>query len=279
MKVWFEVHNPKLGRVMFRITEEYKKHAPAHLQFVPTVEEADVVVSHVLGTACARRILAYGKPFVGIQHCLLTGGQLAGYREMWDQAIFVSGYDNLDPHIPRFLRLPWGVDMSVFNKKTDEFKYLGMTHGYSAKGEPIIEWHDAARDLNGRSAHLGGKCYSNEADVDLFNGIPDAQLALVYSQSRYTSAMRFVEGFEVPGIEGLACGSRPITFDLECFAHWYGDLAEYVPYTVDREQLRRDIQEIFAGPYRAVTEAEIERVRTHFNWQTTAELFWAQVAI
>jgi glycosyltransferase involved in cell wall biosynthesis len=277
MKVWFEVHNPRLGRVMFRITEEYKKHAPKSVEFVPNIVDADLVISHVLGTFCARRILAYDKPFIAIQHCLKTGGQISGYEEMWNKAHFVSGYDNLQPLMPRFLRLPWGVDTDVFYPITDEKIYMGMTHGYSAKGEPIIEWHDAARALGKQSAHLNSECYVDTTDVTRFDAITDAELARIYSQSYYTSAMRFVEGFEVPGIEALACGSRPITFDLECFEYWYGDLAEYVPYTHDREELKNKIQAIFAGAYRPVTEEEIARVKAQFSWKVTAEEFWSNL--
>ena len=81
-----------------------------------------------------------------------------------------------------------------------------------------------------------------------YHNIPDERLRLIYSQSKYCIGMRHVEGFEMPIIEGAACGCIPITLDLECYRHWYEELpALFIDPTLDVEEQLRNIKNLDLG--------------------------------
>lgn len=288
LKVWFDVHNPRLGQVMHRITREYKRHAPtAHVEFVSTPNDADVVVSHIIGHPCVTRTVGYNKPFALMQHCFVTAsgsgkrqGAAADFEGLWHMALFTSSYlDLAAAGCPRALRLPWGADPDVFRIPTPipPRDILAFTHGYSNADEPIEPMLLAATvDAGGRAAHLGGLCYTPEPRIDRYVDQQDSELAHLYARSKYVSALRYGEGFEVPGVEGLLCGARPVCFDLPVYRHWYGSLADYIPARTRHEPdaVRADLAALFRGPYRAVTAIERRHAIERYSWNTTAREFW-----
>jgi glycosyltransferase involved in cell wall biosynthesis len=107
-------------------------------------------------------------------------------------------------------------------------------------------------------------------------GIDDHRLAEYYSQARYVSGLRRGEGFELPVVEGLACGARPICFDLPCYTHWFAEHAVFVPES-GQEELTDALTDIFRRTPRPVSPAERSRVLETFSWESICRGFWMRL--
>jgi glycosyltransferase involved in cell wall biosynthesis len=155
-----------------------------------------------------------------------------------------------------------------------------MTSGYvSGPGAEAIEEAVMAAERAGlTSLHLGPKNVAGMTQRPFMwrttQGIDDERLAALYRRTSWVSGLRHVEGFEMPAIEGLACGARPILFDRPDMRQWYGDLAVYVP-ECSRDDLIDCLIPILESPPAPVTKEERTRALRRFNWQRIAAGFWS----
>jgi len=111
------------------------------------------------------------------------------------------------------------------------------------------------------------KSYNNACKISV------GELRELYNKSKYVSALRRIEGFEKPAMEGLLCGARPICFDTPLYRYWYGDLAEYVPECAEKETSKA-IEQVFSGEHRAVTNEEMLTAINKFGWRNVSINFW-----
>ena len=109
--------------------------------------------------------------------------------------------------------------------------------------------------------------------VSYLLGCTDDEVADMWSQCSYVAGMRRIEGFELPALEGLACGSRPVVFDAPHYRNWFGEHAEYVPET-DHDSVVEALKRLFSGRLRPVTESEREAVVRKFDWEVLTKGFW-----
>lgn len=162
-----------------------------------------------------------------------------------------------------------------------------ITTGYVSHpaGEAILEAWEAARLSNMAVYHVGcvhdgdpPKPIPVPPYVLSVEGISNTDLAMLYSHAQWSVSLRHVEGFELPAIEGLACGARPILFDQPSLRHWYGDHAVYVPDCAG-DELVSHLVRVFSSPlmWSPVTPEERENVLRKFNWKTICTGFWEKV--
>jgi glycosyltransferase involved in cell wall biosynthesis len=104
-------------------------------------------------------------------------------------------------------------------------------------------------------------------------GLRDIELAEFWSQCSFVAGLRRIEGFELPALEGLMCGARPIMFDAPHYRRWFGEHAEYVP-EVGAEELVDHLTHVMERPVRVVSAAERVEVLRKFNWKDLCERFW-----
>lgn len=167
---------------------------------------------------------------------------------------------------------PFGVD-TVFAVGTDPAPaqpWLVLTSGAGWLQESVREVTRAARRAGGVALHLGPSIGHETVRV---SGLPDGDLARLYSATRFVSGLRRTEGFELPCAEGLACGARPILFAQPHYTDWYGDLAAYVAEQ-DRPHVENAVLAILKQPRPAVTEAERREAVRRFDWRRLAAGFW-----
>ena len=272
------------SRAMLRVEAALKSRAPKDVEIVSTPGEADFRLLHVIGPV-ADVDIPVGR-FGVIQYC----GSLIpeAFTQLWQRAEFVWSYYDLTAVMPestRFLFMPLGVDGQLFSqlKPNAPREVDVMTTGYStAPGqEAIQEVVEAAVTLHRKYVHIGPKNiegwrgefpkdWSPQLNVD------DGTMKLLYRNSRYVACLRYTEGFEMPGFEGLVNGARPIVFDREDMRRWYGDHAVYVP-EVSGEELKAVICDVLAGPYKPVTPDEVAAVKARFNWDEIAVAVWSNI--
>ena len=266
---------------MVRVARALAQYAPPSVELLDSPSGADLVVSHVIG---------YGPtpdtPEAIIQYCVnSTGEGLEWWKERWHKARLVWSYYDLEVHTPRnFYFAPLGVDAS-FTQGQETPRDIGiMTSGFvSGPGaEAIEEAWSAASTVGLRALHLGPPQIEGmrvpPPRWTSVCGVTDEELAALYHRCEWVSGLRHVEGFELPVIEGLCCGARPIVFDRPDMTTWYEGHAAFVP-ECEGVELAEVLTEVLRHVPVPVSQQEREIVAATFNWATIARGFWERLGV
>jgi hypothetical protein len=278
------------SRAMVRVADALVHYAPADVIFSRRPEDADVQILHAIGHDALATLKA--KEYVIIQYCMLAehvNGRnevtRSSWADIWDGARFVWSYYDLQGRTGQtpFYFAPLGVDEHTF-RQINLLRDCVMTSGYvSGPGaEPIEEMSLAAEKLEMPIIHLGphtveGMKYYPKRRTAYLN-IEDDTLCRLYNQTRWVSGMRYVEGFELPVLEGLACGARPIVFDRPDMRQWYNGHVVFVPETSGLE-LQQILQNVLQSKPFPVTMDERNTVLEKFNWRKIAVGFWRYMGL
>jgi len=278
MKVYVKAP-AKLSRAMFRVANALERYAPDDVQVVDDLESADLLVHHVIGLEAINYRL--DKPCVVLQYCTGGGEDRSAWQPLWSRARVVWSYYDLTRHMPPdavFYHAALGID-PVFRPAFVPVPrdFMVMTSGYvNGHGQEAIEEPTLAAQLvGGTPVHLGPppEGFSQPMNLNLFTAIGDADLATVYRRTKWVAGLRFVEGFELGVVEGLACGARPIVFDRADNRHWFGEHATYVSEE-SGDSLMNKLAKIFGQEPVPVSADERVTVLAKFNWKTLVSEFW-----
>jgi glycosyltransferase involved in cell wall biosynthesis len=283
------------SRAMTRVANALTRYAPPTVSIVSRPEDCDLQVLHVINRDAipyARNLTNANKKYAVIQYCLRTSGaDLGEWSPTWANARLVwSYYDLRDmcglygveaPPGKRlaFYHAPLGVD-DVFRAPFDPLatrEPLVVTTGYVTGpcAEPIEEVWRAARLAKLKTFHVGPRNVQNatiEPD-EAVEGVSDAVLAGLYRSARWVSALRYVEGFELPGLEGAMCGARPIVFNQPSMRYWYAGLAYRIP-EYGSENLIENLTRIFQDESSPISQRDVSDAARRFNWQMICAGFW-----
>jgi hypothetical protein len=297
MKVCVAPIPATLSLSMHRLGRALADHAPAGVTIVPTWEAADLSLLHLIGIEDVETvmtgILGRGGKVALWQHCYLTArGTPLDWTALWAQASLVSScYDlawmldveGIDRAGIDFHLTPLGVDTTVFRPCGCARHFSIATSGYVADQECLNEVAQAvfATPHALPQFHLGPASAITVATppgraIVAQSGMDDTELAKRWSRAQYVSGLRRSEGFELPAYEGLACGARPIMFNRPDARMWMGEHAVYIEEG-SAEDVRRQLEAVLAGPYRAVSSEERAWVTATFDWTTIAETWWRRV--
>lgn len=270
------------SRAVDRIYAALRQYAPDAVTFTDDEARADFLFLTVIGRRrdVLRRV-ADGRPYAVLQACLRSTAHpwTDRWTTLWDRAAVVWSYLPLPrwciedgttwPARPIWYHAPLGVEAEDFRPPIQSRPFLVMTTGrgwftesarecaYAAEGRPVL--------------HLGPSLARPE--VLCLDDVPDALLPRLYGACQYVSGLRRVEGFELPAVEGLLCGARPLVYDRPHYRDWYDGLAVFVPET-QRVQIIDDLRAVFARPWPAVTPAERAEAVRRFAWRPIVEGLW-----
>src|SRR6202042_2044508 len=103
-----------------------------------------------------------------------------------------------------------------------------------------------------------------------------ADLVALYSGAELFLLASTLEGFGLPLLEAMACGTPVIVSDVAGLREVGGDVPTFVP-AADEAAFARAIQKALADPegMAAARAAGIARAR-QFSWTRTAEAIWAR---
>lgn len=283
-----------MSRGIQRVAIVLARYAPPGVEIVLNEDEADFSIVHMVGNGQRQLWLEPKRPYAVIQYCLRTT-ELPNTRDwipVWNRATAVWSYydlkaaieedgsmDLMEPDSAIHLYYqPLGVDLEIFRPSALPLKkYLIGTSGYIAETEGVVEAHAACQRLGRRMFHLGPQSALPKAGptVVFAHQIPDEAVAGFWSACTYVAGLRRIEGFELPVLEGLACGARPIVFDAPHYRKWFGDLAEYIPER-SPEDVTNDLTTLMSKPARPVTPEERLLIARRFDWYTLATGFWQE---
>jgi len=282
---------PELGLGIKRVVAAIERYAPTDVQFVSWAHEADLVIHHVVGVAnfgatpIDKVIADQCRPYAIVQYCFRTTEQptASWWQPLWRHARAVWSYYDLDRAcfdefggtFPRFYYAPLGGDASVFMPPPEGLGVFTVgCSGYVAETEGVHECVAAAESIGGAVLHLGPELHLGSRVMHV-RGIDDQTLARLWGECDYVAGLRRVEGFELPAVEGLLCGARPVCFDAPHYRQWFGDLADYVPEG-SPEVVTAALRKLMRQP-RHVSEFEICEARRRFDWQRLVGGFWEMI--
>ena len=154
-------------------------------------------------------------------------------------------------------------------------KYVIASSGRAYLTESARECILAAQNVHKRVFHLGS-VITDKPNVDFSDGMSDQKLAEKYSACEFVAGLRKKEGFELPVIEGLICGARPIVFARPHYRKWFNDLAEFIPER-SRDYIIEDLTYLFKKGARPISKEEKQIALERFNWETIVKKFWKAI--
>ena len=258
MKIHYRATKPYLSHAFRRIEEGIASTLPNGFEMVEEQDQADLVICPIVNINDTKNLPK--QPHIIWQLCYLTAGT-GKWFDVWSNALMVVSYLKLPIE---YLRLPLGYNSEIFNPigRTTP-KYDVVVTGYvdeDDNGEVISRLVDHFPKV----MHVGRNFNIRKPGYYHAENVSDTQLAEIYRNSKYVAGMRMIEGFELPIIEGAACGCKPITLDLECYRHWFDGLA----FFVDPEHMDTDLK-------LASRMNWYEPVRTQkFTWENVMKEFW-----
>lgn len=292
MRVYFvEPDTPSIATT--RVRQAFERYAPDGVVFTSDAGEADLRIIPAIGRRDRVRrhadaALRLDQDYAVLQYCLRSTLEphTSEWADIWSEAVCVWSYYDLRawcyedatdwPLGNRFYHAPLGVDGTVFTETfTAHRPYVVCSSGRAWLTEGARECSLAAQAVGRESLHLG-PMFKSRPWVRSVSGVTDTELAGLYSQCDFVSGLRRVEGFEMPVIEGVLCGARPVVFDQPHYRTWFGEFAEFIPER-PRPYVLADLTELFANGARPVTDDEKALVRMRFNWKTLMKGFWERL--
>ena len=262
-----------MGRAIHRLADALEKYAPPEVEIVTDVKKADLQICHIIGVNCLRGRKV--DDHVLFMHCYLTAGHMDWPSE-WRKARKVFSCYDLPAlsgtQMSNFVQTPLGYDPSVFRPEPRLPKrYLCLMTGYVAWSEYLDMVYQACRLVGGDVIHVGahfgwGSCYRHRENVS------DQEMRDLYAQSRFVAAMRITEGFELVGLEGLACGTPAIYLDMSCYRRWF----DGVPGVVwVKPQAEADVITQLVRVFRHGFDGEVRP--PNFTWESIAKNMWSEI--
>jgi 2-polyprenyl-3-methyl-5-hydroxy-6-metoxy-1,4-benzoquinol methylase len=270
---------------MHRVSDALTARPAPGVEIVDNPKAANVQVLHVVGDGQhAMEVAGHPKNYAVIQYCYASAhAKMEDLIKLWRGAKTVWSYYDLQSVVPSgtpFYQAPLGVDEAFRQPFNGKPRGVGiLTSGYvSGPGAEAIEEVAIAADrLRLPVVHLGPEdivgMKSRHGDWQSVSGITDTELADLYRQSRWVSGLRYIEGFELPVLEGLCCGARPIVFDRPDMRQWYDGHAVFIP-ELQGEELVDCLEEVLSSEPEPVTAEEQKSILERFDWGRILPGFW-----
>lgn len=263
MNIFCKITKPYMSNALRRIEDGIRATMPDSYVWVTSEREADVIIAPVVDIKDATGV---NNRTVLMQLCYLTGAaDVHAWRNVWAKAGIVASYLKLP--LTDYIRMPLGFDPNLFYPRPEQPKlYRAVVTGY-------VDWEDGGEVIAGVHQAFGnvihvGKNFNLGAGYAHAEGVSDHQMAAIYASADYVVALRAVEGFELPLIEGAACGATPIALDLECYRHWFTGYALFV----DPDYIEQGLSEINTSNIKLM-----QRDMTPFNWEKVMRSFWHEI--
>lgn len=283
------------SRALTRVKNALACRMPTGTARAWALVRGDIVIVPVIGRrdrirATVEQLTRQGKHVALIQYVLRSTQKPSTHDwiDIWRKCRVVWSYYDL-PALCRedgcrsdfaFYHAPLGVESTVFHpdavapKAQEQSRdWLVVTTGRDWLTESVRECVLAAQKVGGRAWHLGADL--KQPRLTCAVNIHDRDLADWYTNTRYVSGLRRIEGFELPAAEGLLCGAWPILFDRPHYRRWYDGLGIFL-----REGTRQEVSEALRKLFRktpeptCISQAGRADASARFNWDTIAAGFW-----
>jgi len=289
MRVFFP-YDPRISRAMERIRQAFIRYAPPGMEFVNSPGPSDIHVINWVGQnprehhpkdeqLQAAPTLPLTSKFIVLLH---NGNWFwpqyeREFQDLMRRASLIVTYsrDLLGFDIPGVLETPWGIDPEIFYRAPMGKTWTIMATGYVADGEGIDAIFNACYIAQLSMIHVGGVLNGSwvQPTYTRVENVSDQDMRSLYNRSRFVSGLRRDGGFELPAIEGYACGCQPIVFDHPHMKRHYGDFATFVP-SVPRQDLARILIPILREPKDLTPD---QAIVSRFHWDRVMGKIWNRI--
>lgn len=277
IRVW-EFTEPVWGLAFKRISKAFRDYSPDYIEWVETPRHADISIIHVLGEL-PRWVLEL-KNKVMIQHVVSTMHQSGNtnWIEEWKKSLLTVSFHPLNEYYTEqfsFYHMPWGADPKTFYIRKPEFNrdFKVITTGHIAVTENIDKLYQACKQINTFMIHTGENFAYDSRYYKYLNYMKDSDLADVLCSTEYVSCLRQHEGFEMLGVEGLFCGTRPIVFDLPTY-QWYKGHGIFIKQD---DNIVESLVKVLSEKPKAVDEDEYKEIISKFSWPILVENMFKRI--
>lgn len=284
-------HDSKgIGRTA-RMMELY---APSNVTFVNKDSEAILEIIHVYGrhdhvARIVQSARVSDRKFAIVQHSILStrNPRPSQWNDIWTDAELIwSAYDlkkicqqNGSELTVPFYYAPYGGDSEIFVAPLIYPRhYVLGTNGIAMDHESMAECYHAALSVGRPQFHLGSAMKPIYGKVDVASGISDVELANKWGSCEFVAALRHIEGFELPAVEGLLCGARPILYDLPCYRKWYEPWAVFIPDSDSFADRSRCLIRVLQSGPKPISLEERQAAAEFFNWKRIITGFWEMLS-
>jgi len=146
-------------------------------------------------------------------------------------------------------------------------------------------WHEIKNEFSDTWLVVAGEAghvfhavkFFGDARIRFLNYVPEADLPGLYAQAELFALPSLDEGFGLPVIEAMACGTPVVVSDSGALPEVVGD-AGLVFELAKPNDLSSSMKNILSDNHLrfAMKEKGLLRAKT-FSWQTTAELIWSKL--
>lgn len=193
--------------------------------------------------------------------------------------------------VERIVVVPNGVDGSVFHpqarQRTYEFhgKYILFVGSIQPRKNLtglVNAWRELKHDFPNTSLIIAGEAgrvfrpvpLATDERIRLLNDVSDDDLPGLYAAAEMLVLPSFDEGFGLPALEAMACGTPVVVSDGGALPETVAD-AGLVFSIAKRGSLIQEMKKCLGDESlrAALIEKGLARAKT-FSWQTSAELIW-----
>ena len=293
MRLYFP-HDGRISRAMWRIRDAFMKHAPQGTEFIkgfgPGEKNNVVHCIHWVGQN-PKEHTKRDEGIFSVDTLPLTPRYLVfGHAGNWHYGQFDSHYQRLmkeaalvitfDRRIlgyegSNIFETPWGYEPDTFYRAPCQKRFKVMATGYAADAEAIDACYDACLRMRVKMCHIGCQLpgIPGLGTCERYEHIKDHKMRELYNASEYVSGMRREGGFELPVIEGYACGAQPVVFDQPTMHKYYEDFAVFVP-NIKRFDLSMKLEHVFRQPRNVQPSPDILK---RFHWAPIMKGLWDRV--
>ena len=279
MKLFINITKPYLSNALRRIEGGILSTMPPTYRIASYIEDADLIIAPVVNYRDILHIPL--EKTVIMQLCFKTAGTGSGgnwgshdtwWQSVWGKSYRVVSYYDLP--CDDYLRMPLGYNPKLFYNRGLEKKFKAIVTGFmdGPNGEEIESVYKAF----GNIVHVGNNFELGEG-YHHFVGVTDAEMATLYNQSEFVVALRHIEGFEFPVIEGAACGAIPIVFDMECYTHWFESISYAISPEEDIVHQLRDADVFFESWDVSGKPIIVDEFYKQFTWDNVMKPFWEYI--
>jgi len=283
-------YDAKISRAMERIRKAFIKHAPAQAEFLDKPTSDAIHCIHYIGQnpkeQCeldkkifAAPTLPLTKRYIVFLHS--TNPHYPQYepyfKKLLKEALLIITHTHefVNYEGCKLIEIPWGYEPEVFYKMDIPKRYTILTTGYVAEQEAIHTIMEACLRVHKNIIHIGGKLDPSwvEPTFTRYENVDDNFMREAYNQAHYVNGLRLEPCFEMPIIEGYACGAQPLTFPHPAAKRYFKDFATFMPY-VPHEELIEHLVKVLEKP---ITVKPQKHILERFKWRNIMSCLWTRI--
>jgi glycosyltransferase involved in cell wall biosynthesis len=186
------------------------------------------------------------------------------YQQNEKEAVKHLLQDKYKIHLPYFFSVSCGTE----RKRSDVLvkSYIEFCHHVSTDYDLVLVWNNPPKEVIEAIKQNG-----LSEKVHFLSNVPDEDLALLYNGATSMFFPSMYEGFGLPVLEAMACGTPVVTCDNSSLGEVAGDCAIYLDKPVEKSMVET-MKGLHTGIYNIdkLRADGMERA-TKFTWKECAE--------